>query len=201
MAAGLLAYLIGSIPTAFLVTRYLLGRDIRILGDLNSGAANVFRNVGPRAGMAVGAIDIIKGGVAVLVVKVLFGHTGMEIMAGYLAVAGHSWPVFLRFRGGRGAATAVGALMAVLPLITLPLGALSLVALYYTRKAMVALAMFLIGTPVLAWLSWVLLNDNHALPVALYAVCLPLMVGVTHILSTKKIGPRLAAAATASRDR
>ena len=60
------AYLIGGIPTAYLATRFLRGDDIRQLGDRNSGAANVFRNVGPKAGLAVGVIDIVKGAVAVI---------------------------------------------------------------------------------------------------------------------------------------
>ena len=64
VGAALLAYVIGSIPTAYLVTRYIMGRDIRGLGDYNSGAANVFRSVGPRAGLGVGGIDIVKGAVA-----------------------------------------------------------------------------------------------------------------------------------------
>ena len=68
---GVLSYAIGGIPTAYLVTRYIMGRDIRSLGDFNSGAANVFRNVGARAGMAVGGIAIIKGAVAVVVVHLI----------------------------------------------------------------------------------------------------------------------------------
>lgn len=192
VAAGLLAYAIGSIPTAFLVTRYFLGRDIRGLGDHNGGAANVFRNVGAKAGLTVGAIDIIKGGVAVLAVKALFGHTGMEIMGGFLAVVGHCLPVYLRLRGGRGAATAVGVLIAVLPLITLPIGALSLVALYYTRKAIVALAMFLIAVPLLAWPA------GYPLEVALYALAVPIMVGVSHFLLTRVVRPRLEARTSAA---
>ena len=62
LGLGMLAYAIGSIPTAWLFARYALGRDIRAVGDYNSGAANVFREVGPKAGLACGAIDIIKGG-------------------------------------------------------------------------------------------------------------------------------------------
>ena len=187
VAAGLLAYAVGSIPTAYLATRYFLRRDIRSLGDRNSGAANVFHNVGAKAGLAVGAFDIIKGGAAVLAVKALFDHTGMEIMAGFLAVAGHSWPVYLRLRGGRGAATAVGVMIAMLPVITLPMGALSLVALYYTRKAIVALAMFLIAVPVLAWPA------GYPLEVALYALAVPLMVGMSHVISTRITARRLPA--------
>ena len=62
LGLGLLGYLIGSIPTAYLFARFALGRDIRSIGDNNSGAANVYREIGPRAGLACGAFDIIKGG-------------------------------------------------------------------------------------------------------------------------------------------
>ena len=140
---GILSYAIGSLPTAYLFTRYILGQDIRQMGDLNSGAANVFRNVAAKAGVAVGAIDIIKGGVVVVLAMVLVDDTYMEMMAGGVALAGHNFPVHLKFRGGRGAATAVGVLIASLPLIGLPIGAICLVVLYVTRKAIYPLAIFL----------------------------------------------------------
>ena len=180
---GLLAYAIGSIPTAYLVTRFKVRRDIRLLGDQNSGAANVFRNVGTKAGMGVGAVDIIKGGVAVLVVRGIADNTGMEMMAGIAALAGHNWPAHLKFRGGRGAATAVGVMIAMIPLIALPVGALCLVALYYTKRAIVPLAMFLIAVAVLVWPA------GYSTEVSLYALAIPLLVGLSHLCSTRIFAP------------
>ena len=188
ISLGVLSYAIGGIPTAYLVTRYIKGRDIRSVGDFNSGAANVFRNVGPRAGLAVGAIDIVKGAVAVVVVRVLTDNTGMEMMAGIVALAGHNWPVHMKLRGGRGAATAVGVLLAMLPVIALPIGALCLVVLYYTRRAIIPLAIFLVAIPVLAWPA------GHSIAVAVYALAVPLMVGLSHVVSTRLL------AATATGD-
>ena len=103
LGLGLLAYFIGAIPTAYLFARFALGRDIRSIGDNNSGAANVFREIGPRAGLACGALDIIKGGVAVILVSVIDGDIGTEMLAGVFALVGHVWPVFLRLsrRTGR----------------------------------------------------------------------------------------------------
>ena len=124
---ALLSYAIGGIPTAYLATKTVLRRDIRHLGDRNAGAANVFRSVGPRAGLAVGAIDIAKGAAAVMLVRGLVDSTGMELMAGVAALAGHNWPVHLRFKGGRGAASAVGVLLVVLPAIAVPTLMFSLV--------------------------------------------------------------------------
>jgi glycerol-3-phosphate acyltransferase PlsY len=187
---GLLAYLIGATPTAYLFTRFALGRDIRGIGDNNSGAANVFREVGPRAGLACGALDIIKGGVAVIVVSIIGGDAGTEMLAGICALIGHIWPVFLRFHGGRGAAVAVGVLIASYPIIALPLGALSLVALYHTRKAMVALAMFLAGIPVLTWVA--VLTVGYTPGEAGYALSIPVLAGLSHFYSTLLL-PRLRA--------
>ncbi len=180
---GILSYAIGSIPTAYLFTRYILGRDIRQIGDFNSGAANVYRNVSAKAGMAVGAIDIIKGGLVIVLAKLLVNDTGMEMMAGAAALAGHNYPVHLRFRGGRGAATAVGVLIASLPIIGLPVGAFGLVVLYFTRKAIYSLAVFLIAIPVLAW------PVGYSPALAVYAVAVPIAIGLSHFLSTRILNP------------
>ena len=190
---GLLAYLIGAIPTAYLFARFALGRDIRSVGDSNSGAANVYREVGPRAGLACGIFDIIKGGVAVIVVGVIARDTGIQMLAGVCALAGHIWPVFLRFRGGRGAAVAVGVLIASAPVIALPLGALSLVALYHTRKSMVPLAMFLAGLPVLSWVA--VLTVDFAPGMAGYVLAIPVLAGLSHVYSTLVL-PKLRATAS-----
>jgi glycerol-3-phosphate acyltransferase PlsY len=180
---GILSYAIGSLPTAYLFTRYILGQDIRQMGDLNSGAANVFRNVAAKAGVAVGAIDIIKGGVVVVLAMVLVDDTYMEMMAGGAALAGHNFPVHLKFRGGRGAATAVGVLIASLPLIGLPIGAICLVVLYVTRKAIYPLTIFLIGLPVLAW------PVEGSVALAIYAVAIPVAVGLSHFFTTRILNP------------
>ena len=176
---GLLSYAIGSIPTAYLFTRYLLGRDIRQMGDFNSGAANVFRNVSTKAGMSVGAIDIIKGALVIVLAKLLVDDTGMEMMAGGAVLAGHIFPAHLRFRGGRGAATAVGVLIASLPIIGLPVGTFGLVLLYFTRKAIYPLAMFLIAMPALAWPA------GYSTALAGYAVAVPSSIGLGHLFSTR----------------
>ena len=183
LVLGLLSYAIGSLPTAYLFTRYMLGRDIRQMGDFNSGAANVFHNVGAKAGVAVGVIDIVKGGVAVVLAMALLDDTGMEMMAGGAALAGHNFPVYLKFRGGRGAATAVGVLIASLPIIGLPIGAICLVLLYLTRKVIYPLAIFLIGIPVLAWPA------GYSVPLAIYAVAIPVAVGLSHFFTTRILNP------------
>lgn len=180
---GVLCYAIGSLPTAYLFTRYILGQDIRQIGDFNSGAANVFRNVGAKAGVAVGAIDIIKGALVIVLAMVLVDDTGMEMMAGAVALAGHNFPVHLRFRGGRGAATAVGILIASVPIIGLPVGAFCLVLLYFTHKAIYPLAVFLVAIPVLTWPA------GYSVALAIYVVAIPIAVGLSHFFTTRILNP------------
>ena len=180
---GVLCYAIGSLPPAYLFTRYILGQDIWQIGDFNSGAANVFRNVGAKAGVAVGAIDIIKGALVIVLAMVLVDDTGMEMMAGAAALAGHNLPVHLRFRGGRGAATAVGILIASVPIIGLPIGALCLVLLYLTHKAIYPLVVFLVVIPVLTW------SIGYPVALAIYVVAIPIAVGLSHLFTTRIRNP------------
>jgi len=180
---GILCYAIGSLPTAYLFTRYILGQDIWQIGDFNSGAANVFRNVGAKAGVAVGAIDIIKGALVIVLAMVLVDDTRMEMMAGAAALAGHNLPVHLRFRGGRGAATAVGILIASVPIIGLPIGALCLVLLYLTHKAIYPLVVFLVVIPVLTW------PIGYPVALAIYVVAIPIAVGLSHFFTIRIRNP------------
>ena len=177
------SYLIGGIPTAYIATRLLTGADIRHLGDRNSGAANVYRNVGPKAGLLVGAIDIIKGAAVIVLVWSLVDSTHLGMIAGVAVLAGHNWPVHLGLRGGRGAATAIGVLLAMLPVLAIPVGAVALIVLYATKKAIIAIGVFLIAVPVLAW------PVGYSYSVAIYAVAIPLLVGLTHYFSVKALAP------------
>jgi len=175
------SYLIGGIPTAYLATRLLTGQDIRQLGDRNPGAANVFRNVSRRAGLVVGFTDVAKGAVAILLVRGIADSTPLEMIAGVAVLAGHNWPVHLGLRGGRGAATSVGVLMAMLPLLAVPVGAIALVVLFFTRKATAGIGVFLIAVPVLAW------PLGYEYPKVIYSVALPVLVGVTHYFSIRGV--------------
>jgi acyl phosphate:glycerol-3-phosphate acyltransferase len=114
VAAVAIAYLLGSIPFAYLAGR-AKGIDLRTVGSGNLGAANVFRTLGRRMGIAVMAADIGKGAAAVLVAKALTDAPWPAVAAG-AAMAGHIFPVWLRFRGGKGVAVGGGALIALMPL-------------------------------------------------------------------------------------
>ena len=170
---GLVSYLIGGLPTAYIAARKLKGLDIRRLGDRNPGAANVYRSIGPAAGVAVAAIHIAKGSVAVLL--------AMEMIAGVAVIAGHTWPVYFRLKGGRGAATAAGVLLAMMPVLAIPLALLALVVLFLTKNAMKSLGFFFICLPLLAF--W---PAHYSNPLVMFSLGVPLMVGFTHYLSVRR---------------
>lgn len=109
-AAG---YLIGSIPIGVLMGRALRGLDVRDHGSGSMGTTNVLRLVGPSAAAATFGLDVAKGTTAVVVARRLGANRSAQAAAGLAAVVGHSWPVFARFRGGKGVATAFGALLPV----------------------------------------------------------------------------------------
>ena len=98
--AIVVAYLLGSIPSGYLAGR-LRGVDIRTVGSRNVGATNVFRTLGKGIGIGVMAADIAKGAAAVLVADAIAGQP-WSIFAAAAAIVGHVWPVWLRFRGGKG---------------------------------------------------------------------------------------------------
>ena len=107
------AYLLGSIPTGLLVAR-TRGIDIRKVGSGNIGATNVFRSVSKPLGILVFIGDFLKGLIPALVGQ-HFGGPGGALALGFCAIAGHNWPVFLKFKGGKGVATSAGVLLGLAP--------------------------------------------------------------------------------------
>jgi glycerol-3-phosphate acyltransferase PlsY len=125
-----IAYLLGSIPTAYLITRFGYGKDIRKLGGGNVGTHNVYENVGKLPGIIVGIIDVGKGVAAVYIALAFIASPDLYywvFAAALAAVIGHIWPVFLKFRGGNGIATSIGILFVLM-----------------TREAMIAVAIALL---------------------------------------------------------
>ncbi|MGB9826422.1 MAG: glycerol-3-phosphate acyltransferase, partial [Desulfofundulus sp.] len=111
--AVVVSYLIGSIPVGYLLGR-ARGVDIRQRGSGNIGTTNVWRNLGPVAGVIALAGDAGKGLAAVLLGRYFGGH-GLELACGLAAIAGHSWPLFLGFRGGKIIATGLGVFLGLAP--------------------------------------------------------------------------------------
>ena len=109
------AYLVGSIPFSYLVAKWR-GIDVRTVGSGNVGATNVMRSAGTVPGLVAFALDAAKGAVAVLVAQRLTREPGVPAAAALAAVLGHIFPVWLRFKGGKGVATGAGAFVPLAPL-------------------------------------------------------------------------------------
>ena len=182
------AYLLGSIPTAYLVVHYRKGSDIRKLGDGNSGAANVARVMGAKTGIFVGIIDIFKGSIILALAGWLLG-SGIGMAGGIIAIMGHSWPIYLLGRGGRGAAVGIGVLLALLPYLAFPIALIGIIILGVTRKTRLAIAFFFITLPVLVFLV-----GNHSLVYLGYTLLIPVIVGICHFISVKYTTKGLAGA-------
>ena len=110
------AYLIGGVPFGFLIGK-MRGVDVRTVGSKNIGATNVFRTVGKKWGLLAFFCDVMKGLVPTLVAKMLYAETMpvMPILVGITCVAGHMLTPYMKFKGGKGVATAFGALIALMP--------------------------------------------------------------------------------------
>ena len=104
----ILGYLLGSIPSGWLAGRWLKGIDLRELGSGSTGATNVLRQVGKGPAMVVFLIDVGKGAAAVLLARALGQGDWIQVLAGLGALAGHIWPVWLNFKGGKAVATGFG---------------------------------------------------------------------------------------------
>lgn len=107
------AYLLGSLPFGYILSKLLLKTDIRNYGSGNIGATNVLRVMGWRAALPVFILDLAKGLLAVLLAKTVSDLPAVYLVAGLLAMIGHSYPVFLKFKGGKAAATGIGVLIAI----------------------------------------------------------------------------------------
>jgi acyl phosphate:glycerol-3-phosphate acyltransferase len=113
----LLAYLLGAIPTSYLVARRLGGIDLREHGSRNLGATNLYRVMGWRYALPAGAFDVAKGAIPVVVIAPRVGASAwLPVLFGVVAIVGHVFSLFVRFHGGKGVATAAGALLGLAPL-------------------------------------------------------------------------------------
>jgi len=130
--ALIVGYLLGNVSASFIVGKLTKNIDIRKFGSGNAGATNTLRVLGVKAGILVFFVDILKGVAAVLLGRFAAGDIG-GMLAGAASVAGHIWPVFLSFKGGKGVATSFGVLVVLFPVVALILFAVSASLVAITR--------------------------------------------------------------------
>lgn len=199
------SYLVGSIPSAYLVGRSFKGVDIRQVGSRNMGAMNTFYTIGFWPGMLVLACDIGKGMLALFITFLMAVHLFVisaaliiptEMVSGVAVIAGHNFPPFLKFKGGKGGATAIGVLAFIIPWINqvtlgdgsipVPLGILIylgsfLLILAVTRWATFAYGISFLAFPLVAWFGM------HDLGLTIYSICIALVPILMYIPRIKQI--------------
>jgi glycerol-3-phosphate acyltransferase PlsY len=146
-----IGYLIGSVPFALLLARHLGAADLRQVGSGNLGAANVLRTSGVRAGMLVAALDIAKGAASVLLAFRLSPEAAAPAAAGLAAIVGHVYPVWLRFRGGKGVATACGVFLVLAPFAVIPAMMLFVLTVWATKYVSVGSVLASLALPAIAY--------------------------------------------------
>ena len=146
------AYLLGSIPTSYIASRLLKGIDIRSYGSGVSSGSNVWHSVSRWAGVTVVTFDILKG-----LVPVAISYYVLEFpiwaagIVGLAAMAGHSWSIFLRFRGGRGISTMMGALLILAPLVVLVFVVITLIGFIIFKNSPISMLLGVAATPLASW--------------------------------------------------
>lgn len=178
-----LAYLIGSVPTALIVSKRFFGIDIRDYGSGNMGATNTFRVLGSKYGTMVMAIDILKGLVAAGLYSLIpyYMHNELErtnfmIGLGLAAVVGHIFPIFAGFKGGKGVATLFGMILAVQPVIAISCTGVFLLVLYLTRYVSLSSILAAIALPICVLWIW----NEHEVIYRIFALLVALLVIFTH---------------------
>ena len=178
---ALIAYLIGSFSTSFFLSK-ILKKDIRNGGSGNLGASNTTLTLGWKWGVLVGVVDILKGFVAVFVARMLFPeYEYLPYIAASMAIIGHIFPFYLKFKGGKGFATLMGCILGYNPIAFVVAGVLVIIITFATDYIVFATLTMLIGFPV--FVGFYTHNIIYPLILAIGSLCILLK----HIPNFKKI--------------
>lgn len=181
----LLGYLLGSIPFGLVVGYLYLHRDIRDSGSGKTGTTNVLRTVGKSAAALVMVGDISKGAVPALVGRFVFDNDGAAAAGAAAAIVGHIWPVFAGFRGGRGVASAFGAVLGLTPLVALLFPIIAAALVIPTRYVSLG---SVVGTPIAAGIVVIgSLLGSIPPPFAIYAVFATVLIEYKHIPNIQRL--------------
>lgn len=179
----LLAYLLGSIPFGYLIVKFKSGSDIRQVGSGGTGATNVSRKAGKGAGVVTLVLDALKGTLAVLVARWLMGESETSwVVAGaaVLAVLGHCFPIWLKFRAGKGVATGLGVFLAIVPWSVLAAFVLFVLIVWRTRYVSLGSICAAAFVPV-----WTALQHQFIAPMADFAPVFSALCAASAVIIAK----------------
>lgn len=143
----LISYLLGNIQASYILGKVILKKDIRNYGSSNAGTTNALRVFGKKIAIATLLIDVLKGVIAVFLGKEILLEKG-EIVAGLFVVIGHIWPIFMRFKGGKGVATSIGAGLILTPITSVLVILLGLIILKKTKYVSLSAIISIIMWPI-----------------------------------------------------
>lgn len=149
----IIAYLIGSIPFGYLIVRAKEGGDVRQTGSGGTGATNVTRRAGRAAGVLTLILDALKGALAIFVAQLVSNTDWFSAAAAIAVIVGHIFPIWLRFKGGKGVATGVGVFLMLDPIAVLCAGAIFLAAVLLTKYVSLGSILAAATIPLFAWLD------------------------------------------------
>ena len=177
----LVGYTVGTIPFALLLARRMGGTDIRYVGSGNVGAANVLRTTGTSVALIVVTLDVSKGCAAVLLAEGMGADDAVRAAVGAAAVVGHVFPVWLKFRGGKGVATACGVFAVLAPQATVAAAAVYALTVWITRYVSVGSIVASLLLPLLAYLA------NASTPVVASSIGVAMLVLYRHRANVSRL--------------
>jgi len=179
------AYLLGSVPSAYLIAKWRRGIDIRQYGSGNVGASNILAVVSKRWSIAVTIFDVGKGALMVWIAQLLGLNAAQQATVGIAAIIGHNWPVFLRFQGGRGIFTSLGVIAMLEPW----LGLIALIFPYLfapIRQVSLGVVMVLVIIPLTSWFARKPLGIAEPLSITTGIIVILLIVIVRRLTAPRR---------------
>jgi len=180
------AYLLGSVPAAYLAARWFRGIDIRRFSDGNVGATNLLRFTSKRIAIPVIIFDVGKGAMMIWAAQLLGLDITQQVTVGLAAIIGHSWPVFLRFNGGRGMLTTLGVVSILVPW----LGLIALIIAYSMapfRQLALGTIIAVASLPIFSWFLPQLFGIEKPLPITLGFVAIFLLAVIRRLTAPRTI--------------
>lgn len=190
---SIVAYLLGSISSAVILSKLLFGKDIRSEGSGNAGATNMLRTHGVKMGVCTLVFDLLKGIIAVFLGKIIMGYTNshylitaLPLFAGLFAVLGHNYPVYFGFKGGKGVATSLGVILAINWKVALLVAIIALLIMattkYVSLGSVTAAVLFFIFD-----LSYMVTSHTFYMPELIFAGVISALLIIRHSQNIKRL--------------
>ena len=179
----LISYTLGSLPTGYLVGKYLKNIDLRSVGSGSTGATNVLRNIGKWPALFVFIVDVLKGFIAVKLAHNLISESFIVVIAGLFAVSGHIWPIWLQGKGGKAVATGLGIFIAISWQVGLSSFGIFLSVLFLSKVVSLSSISAAFLLPILMYFH--IGNLNH--PYTIFSIVVSILVIWKHKTNIKRI--------------